>query len=90
MVRTFVYFPFIVGLFLAPGVQAAAKIAVDTDEPIEEGYQTYTLFLIPDEEWLSKEKDRELNDLFVDFIRFGDRICDDNLAVWFRKADGHQ
>lgn len=63
----------------------AAALSVNDGGPIPPGFETYTLFLIPDEGWISGEKDAELEKLYGDFLQFGHAIGESNLAIWFRK-----
>jgi len=91
MTKGLVYFAFLVSsLFMWQVRVNAAAIAMIRDiseGPIPSGFGTYTLFLIPDEEWVSVEKDAELDKLYEDFLKFGYIIGEDNLAIWFQKKD---
>lgn len=87
MTKGLVYFAFLaIFLFICQVQVNAAALQQYIDEgPIpDDGYKTFTLFLIPDEKWVTGEKEAELNNLFQDFLKFGRVIGDDNLAVWFR------
>lgn len=64
----------------------AVALPVDRGGPIPRGFETYTLFLIPDEEWISGEKDTKLEKLYEDFLQFGGTIGENNLAIWFWKT----
>jgi hypothetical protein len=91
MTKGLVYFAFLVIFLLMCQARVnAAELQQYIDEgPIPDGYKTYTLFLIPDEKWVTEEKDEELNKLFKDFLKFGRVIGDDNLAVWFRSRENN-
>jgi hypothetical protein len=87
MTKGLVYFAFLaIFLFMCQVRVNAAELQQYIDEgPIpDDGYKTFTLFLIPDEKWVTGEKDAELKKLFQDFLKFGRVIGDKNLAVWFR------
>lgn len=51
------------------------------------GYKTWSLFLVCNPEWLVPPKASNLGDLYSQFDAFGRSIGDDNLAVWFWKAE---
>jgi hypothetical protein len=59
--------------------------SVENGAPIPRDYETYTLFLIPDERWASQTKGEELKNLYEQFHTFGRAIGPRNLAVWFWK-----
>jgi hypothetical protein len=74
-------------LWQTPTHAAALELSFEyPGKPIPTGYATYTLFLIPDEEWASQAKQEELARLYDHFQRFGHAIGPTNLAVWFWKA----
>lgn len=58
--------------------------------PIPEGYETWSLFLICNPEWLVTEREDELRALYERFLAFGWAIGADNLAVWFWKQPPEQ
>lgn len=88
MIKVLIYLSFLLSLFIVSEVQAQARIEiVPGGSPIPEGYETYTLFLLPDEEWISNEKNAELRNLFGDYVEFGDAIGQRNLAIWFWKTE---
>jgi hypothetical protein len=60
--------------------------------PIPNGYETYSLLLLPDYDWLRSVEDPAL--LLDKFSRFGDIIGKQHLACWFytsgRLGSGHE
>jgi len=52
-------------------------------ETIPRGFQTYSLFLICNSQWVDSNQHYDLGQLYGDFIAFGRAIGDRNLAVWF-------
>jgi len=75
---------FLAIIFFAGDVQGPDAIVIhDETKPIPRGFETYTLFLIPDEAWVSKERSADLGRLFGGFQQFGNAIGEQNLAVWF-------
>ena len=46
-------------------------------------FESWSLFLVCNPQWLSAERAADLRDLYQTFTHFGDAIGDDNLAVWF-------
>lgn len=88
MIKASIYVSFLVSLFLICQVEAQeAFIAFVGGGPIPHGFETYTLFLVPDEAWISKEKHTELKNLLGDFVKFGHAIGERNLAIWFWKTE---
>ncbi len=72
-------------LALIPSI-AFAQEAVSLESrnrPIPKGYQTYSLFLISNPDWLLPESEEKLSKLYDRFKAFGDSIGRDHLAVWF-------
>lgn len=61
---------------------------VSRNDKIPEGYQTYSLFLICNPQWLDQDKRADLHNLYNQFKNFGRAIGDDHLAVWFWKTQG--
>ena len=49
------------------------------------GYDTYSLFLFPSEDW--KQKTDEVKQLYGQFSSFGDAIGDKRLALWFSEKN---
>ena len=75
-----------VGFFL-PGIaspQDARSLTLDS-EPIPKNYQSWSLFLICNPQWLLAESEERLNSLYEQFNAFGDAIGDKHLAVWFTR-----
>jgi len=70
-----------------PGIglaQTAKTLNLDT-EPIPKNYQSWSLFLICNPQWLLAENEANLNNLYTHFNSFGDAIGDRHLAVWFTR-----
>jgi len=73
-------------------ILAAATASIETpgiNEPIRPGYETYTLFLICNPQWLDQGKNAELIQLYREFTNFGRAIGHENAAVWFLTIDNH-
>jgi len=90
MTKALAYFALLVSSLFMWQVRVnavAMTIEVINEGPIPDGYETYILFLIPDEKWVSGEKDAELDKLYDDFLEFGEVIGRYNVAIWFRKKD---
>jgi hypothetical protein len=68
-----------------PAVGQALEMLTPTEEISREGYDTWSLFLICNPDWLLPERSPELFHLYWEFQVFGRTIGDDNLAVWFWK-----
>lgn len=68
--------------------QAAAELVGPTAEIPREAFQTWSLFLICNPDWVATSKSTELAHLYQRFRSFGDAIGRDNLAVWFWKRRG--
>lgn len=64
-------------------ILAQSKAEVSRKESIPKNYQTYSLFLVCNPQWLSPEKNDDLGNLYLQFRNFGRAIGDDHLAVWF-------
>jgi hypothetical protein len=74
-------------LVFRPGTglaQAAKTLNLDT-EPIPKNYQSWSLFLICNPQWLLAENEAMLTNLYKHFNSFGDAIGDRHLAVWFTR-----
>ena len=81
---------FVSALFLAVIVTAAdgqdaVVIRKNSGTLIPKGYQTYSLFLLPNADWQNKTE--ELHTLRSAFNAFGDAIGDKHAAVWFANED---
>ena len=68
---------------IATGQQKAVVIK---SEPIPKGYQSWSLFIICNQQWLLAENAAKLSSLYTQFNAFGDAIGDKHLAVWFSKS----
>jgi hypothetical protein len=44
--------------------------------------RSYTFFLFPSKDWLNGTSKKEVQDLYDAYLGFGDKITDDNLAIW--------
>jgi hypothetical protein len=54
------------------------------EDPVPElQYKTWSLFLVPNPDWLLEQSDAKLGTLYRQFQAFGKAIGQDNLAVWF-------
>lgn len=74
-------------LVFRPGIglpQDARALNLDT-EPIPKNYQSWSLFLICNPQWLLAESESRLSNLYANFISFGDAIGERHLAVWFTR-----
>jgi hypothetical protein len=64
-----------------------ARVIVLTDGPIpEDGFETWSVFLICSPTWLRPDHKQELLSLYEDFWAFGNFIGDKHLAIWFVKS----
>jgi hypothetical protein len=74
-------------LFLGARVVCGqALVEVDpTGQIPRDGFKTWSLFLVCNQDWVSLEKTQDLSNLYWRFKGFGDAIGKDNLAVWFWK-----
>jgi hypothetical protein len=68
---------------IAPA-QDARTLNLDT-EPIPKNYQSWSLFLICNPQWLAAENEARLASLYKHFNSFGDAIGERHLAVWFTR-----
>jgi len=67
---------------------AQESAEVSRNGKVPEGYQTYSLFLVCNPQWLDQDKRGDLHNLYIQFRNFGRAIGDDHLAVWFWKTQG--
>src|SRR5439155_20203190 len=76
-----------VALLLVPKLdcQAVAEVVRSTGAIPRDHYETWSLFLVCNPNWLAREKSRDLYSLYQMVRNFGRTIGDDNLAVWFWK-----
>src|SRR5262245_26381473 len=74
-------------LALAPGITTGQekKVINLENEPIPRNYQSWSLFLICNPQWLLAENDVRLANLYAQFNAFGDAIGAKHLAVWLAK-----
>jgi len=64
--------------------QAAIEILTTQNDTIpKQQYQSWSLFLISNPEWVLPESNENLTDLYDRFKAFGNAIGPDHLAVWF-------
>ena len=70
---------------LAPVPRAHAQAVVELlpDQPVPAGYETQSIFLICNPQWLLGEREEDLLSLHSYFEAFGRAIGRDNAAVWF-------
>jgi hypothetical protein len=73
---------------LSPMQAAAVELPkaierVPSDPIPKEGYVSWSLFLVCNSAWLRLEKQRNLQDLYVEFQAFGRAIGPTHLAIWF-------
>lgn len=78
-------------VLLLPGTAFAQEaISLESrNRPIPKGYQTYSIFLISNPDWLLPESEEKLVKLYDRFKAFGDAIGRDHLAVWFFVDQSH-
>lgn len=55
------------------------------DQPVPSGYETQSIFLICNFEWILEEKEEDLLSLYAYFEAFGRAIGEKHAAVWFWK-----
>jgi hypothetical protein len=67
---------------------AQNRAEIKRNDNIPAGYQTYSLFLVCNPQWLDQDRSGDLHNLYVQFQNFGRAIGDDHLAVWFWKSEG--
>lgn len=74
-------------LAFVPGSRAYAQAPVELlpDQPVPPGFETQTLFLICNLDWIRAEREQDLLTLYAYFQAFGRAIGPDNAAVWFWK-----
>jgi hypothetical protein len=64
------------------------KIVPNASVPIpNEGYKSWSLFLVCNVKWLLKENEARMQDLHEQFDAFGTTIGPEHLAVWFADPD---
>ena len=68
-----------------PEGQAAAVPVAGV--PIPQGYESYSLFLICNEDWATRGNDPNLLRLYDEFRTFGENIESRHAAVWFWKEE---
>lgn len=61
------------------------KVVKPTAAIPRENYRSWALFLVCNPTWLLKEKSAQVENLFENFLGFGEAIGKKNLAVWFWK-----
>lgn len=66
-------------LTLRPGY---AQDAATTEDEEYSDYNTYSLFLVCDKEWLKNANKEKLQHLYEEFLAFGDAIGERHLAIW--------
>ena len=64
--------------------QAQDSLEVIDEEPISRAYESWSLFLICSHEWLLPENQDRIDNLYKQFIAFGDAIGPKHVAIWFR------
>jgi hypothetical protein len=75
-------------LLYAPETYVAYRNSSVPKSPIEKAsYKTWSLFLISDTQWLLPQNKLKLAELYEEFIRFGEGIGPNNLAVWFASSE---
>jgi hypothetical protein len=75
-------------LFVGAETRAQDFATVKGKAPIpREGYKTWSLFLVTNQDWLVPANAQRLVDLYWRSEAFGRVIGDDHLAVWFWKKD---
>ena len=67
------------------GVGQEKKVINLENEPIPKNYQSWSLFLVCNPQWLSAENEVRLSNLYAQFNSFGDAIGSKHLAVWFSR-----
>jgi hypothetical protein len=71
---------------LQPGIVLSQDKALPLDtEPIPRSYQSWSLFLICNPQWLVAANEARLANLYQHFNAFGDAIGERHLAVWFTR-----
>jgi len=71
--------------FTAGIAMGQEKKVVLENEPIPKGYQSWSLFVICNQQWLLAENEARLSNLYAQFNSFGDAIGAEHLAVWFSR-----
>lgn len=71
-------------------VTAQAADEVLDEEPISRSYESWSLFLICSHEWLLPENKNKIDNLYDQFIAFGEAIGPRNVAIWFRGDDANE
>lgn len=61
----------------------AFQEVITPDREIDDGYETWSLFLICNPAWASPDAYERLESMWRAFVGFGRAIGDDHLAVWF-------
>ena len=86
---------FLIFILAHPGAVAKLKSKQDavivrskgTFGLIPHTFHSYSLFLVCKKNWLRKQKDANLSDIYADFALFGNAIGDRNAAIWFTKQE---
>ena len=63
--------------------QEAAEVVFGKEPIPRNGFKTWSLFLVTNQDWLVPENNERLTDLYYRFRAFGRVIGDEHLAVWF-------
>lgn len=67
--------------------QDRVELLISNSQIPKNSYKSWSLFLISDPDWILAEGNDQLKDLYEQFIRFGDVIGREHLAVWFWSID---
>src|SRR5229473_4779371 len=68
--------------------QSAAEL-VTVKQRIPRNFNTYSLFLVCNPQWLDAGRNDGLYELYRHFQTFGRAIGDENVAIWFWKSNGY-
>jgi len=84
-------------IFIACGLiewrllMAQAAVALVTGkQSIPRNFNTYSLFLVCNPQWLDAGRNSGLYDLYRQFQAFGRAIGDENAAIWFWNSNGYE
>src|SRR6267378_5806054 len=75
----------IASMGLPMSARAGAKVEVTPTEQIPRNYESWSIFLVCNPEWMLNKGDQGIADLFKAYKAFGAAIGEKNLAVWFWK-----
>jgi len=74
-------------LLLSTPARAQKFVPLFPDQPVPPGFETQTLFLICNPDWLQPQREADLAELFAYYVTFGRVIGERNAALWFWREE---